>query len=242
MSDDLSDVEAQWVRLGVWLAHRASAATPDLERLILDTARRSPASPRLFVMAVTWLSRYACLVAEHRLAAMVKREADPEGAPALGLLLDLAIAHAGRHDRRRNLRRAMVHCRPAKRPAPLFDAERSTPALIERSKRRASEVSRRWNRWTEPMTPKYDALRPAEWIIAENPVLAFRADFRGDLRVSILLALREDPGVGATVSGLARRCLASRTAVLDALEDLALAGHVRRERAGRASQVVLPAA
>ncbi len=38
------------------------------------------------------------------------------------------------------------------------------------------------------------------------------------------------------------RCIASRTAVLDALEDLALAGHVRLERVGRANQVVLPAA
>jgi hypothetical protein len=242
MSAELSEVEARWVRLGVWSAHRTSAATPDLERLILDTARWSPASPRLFVTAVTWLSRYASLVAEHRLAAMVAGDAGAETVPALGLLLELAIAHARRNDRRRNLRRALRRCRPAERPAPLFDAERTTPGLIERAERRASDVSRRWNRWTEPLSPKYDALRPAEWIIGENPTLAFRADFRGDLRASILLVLRDEPEAGATASGLARRCLASRTAVLDALEDLALGGHLRRETSGRASRAVLPAA
>jgi hypothetical protein len=193
-------------------------------------------------MSATWLSRYASLVAEHRLAAMVSHVADATDSAVLGLLLELAIVNARRHDRRRNLRRAIRYCRPAEHAAPLFDVERGTPAMIARAERRASEISRRWNRWSEPLIPKYDALRPAEWIIDGNPALAFRADFRGDLRASILLVLREDPQAGATVSGLARRCIASRTSVLDALEDLALAGHVRRERIGRANQVVLPAA
>jgi hypothetical protein len=130
-------------------------------------------------------------------------------------------------------------CRPAEQPAPLFEAERSPPALAERAERRASDISRRWNRWTEPLTPNDDALRPAEWIIAENPTLAFRADFRGDQRASILLVLRDEPVEGSTISRLARRCLASRTAVLHAVGDLALAGHLRREHGAGASAAVL---
>lgn len=238
MKAELAAVEAAWIKLGVMLAAQKSSVTPDLEHLILDTARWSTASPRLTVMAVTWLSRYAGLVAEHRLAALVRQNVHEELKPRIGLLLDLASTISHRH---RNLSRALRWCSPSEPARPLFDVERASPALVSRAERRASEVSRRWNLWTEPLVPKYDALRPASWLIFENPSLRFRADFRGDLRASILLFLNEDPRAGASVSELARRCLASRPAVLRAVEELELGGHIQRRRIGRASEAVLPA-
>ncbi len=242
MSRELSRLESQWTRLGCSFAGAPDLSTPDLELLILETARWSPMSPRLFVMAITWLSRYAELVAEHRMATMVRREPDESIKATLGLLLDEAGLHARRHDRRRNLRRAMKLCAPAERPGPLFELERRSPAMIDRAERRASDTSKRWNVWTERVEPKFDALRPPAWVISENPSLAFRADFRGDLRASVLLVLREEPQAGRTVSRLAKRCGASRAATLYALEDLELGGHILRRRAGRDSEATLPAA
>ena len=124
-------------------------------------------------------------------------------------------------------------CAPADTPGPYFTIDGVNEAMRRRAERRASEVSKRWNLWIEPLDLKYDALRPSSWVIANNPELAFRADFRGDLRATILLMLEEDPNAGRSVSELSRRCAVSRTAVVNSLHDLELANRIICIRRGR---------
>jgi predicted transcriptional regulator len=66
-----------------------------------------------------------------------------------------------------------------------------------------------------------------------NPGLIARADFRGDLRASVLASLEHDAGAGQSELELARRCGGSRAQVRSALENLELTGKVRRMRTDR---------
>lgn len=215
---------AEWTRIGAGFNVDPAESTPDLERLILDTSRYAAADSRLFSMATTWLGMYDKLVARHRLARLVVAELEPGYRPVLGLLLDLAstvkpTAH---------FNAAMAHCPPADLAEPLFEIDRQSEAFRARAERRASDISRRWNLWIEPMPPKKDAIRPGSWIIDHNPEFRARADFKGDLRASIMESLRADASVGGSESELARACGATRVAVRSALEDLETAGWILR--------------
>ena len=119
-------------------------------------------------------------------------------------------------------------CDPADSPRPLFDIECANEAFRRMAEARASEVSRKWNLWAPEFEPKFDALRPAAWIMRMNPDYQERASLKGDLRASLLLELQDDPQVGASESELARRCGAERAAIRDALDDLELAGRIER--------------
>src|SRR5690606_34836583 len=109
---------------------------------------------------------------------------------------------------------------------PLFDVERESPALI----RRASEVSGRWGLWCEPLEFKPDALRPPRWVMAHNPELLTRAYLRGDLRASVLAALRYDSGAGESELALARMAGGSRAQVRSALDNPEMVGEIARTR------------
>jgi hypothetical protein len=65
---DLDIVAAGWTRLGVMLNVTPARHTPDLERLILDTARIASSNSRLFLLAASWLARYGDYVARHATA------------------------------------------------------------------------------------------------------------------------------------------------------------------------------
>ncbi len=233
----------EWARLGVGFARSMTGGTPDLERLLLDTAAAASTDPRLVLAAITWLSRYSVLVAEHRLLCLLEDSGlNPTQRAALGLMIDFALAHSRRHDRRRNIERVRNACSPAPNALPLFEVERRTDGLVKRAQRRACALGRKWNLWVEDLQPKYDTLRPGGWIIENNPALSFRADFRGDLRASILLTLQEDSEAGESVSELARRCGVTRTAVVQALDDLELGRHITRVFQGRVRGITLVAA
>ena len=253
MRTNLNDVEAVWAQLGAGLIGATSDSDAaavsddvfddgvDLEMLLLQTARCIAASPRLYAVAMTWLSRYGSLIAEHRLYSFVRAGMlEDEFVPALGLLLEDALTHTRVHDRTRNLERTMQICSPATNARPLFDVDAMSKRAVTRAERRATSLSRKWGLWCEEIAPKYDALRPAWWIVQENPSLQQRADFRGDLRCTIMLVLQEDPDAAASVSELARRCHASRPAVVRALQDLEW-GHVRRRQVGAARELVVAA-
>ena len=60
---------------------------------------------------------------------------------------------------------AIDACTPAEVPHPLFEVERMNPTLRKRAEQSASPVSRRWSLWARAFDPKFNALRPAEWII-----------------------------------------------------------------------------
>lgn len=221
---DPGHLVAAWTRLGAGFNVDPAPQTPDLERLILDTARIASTDSRLFAMAMTWLGLYDKLVARHRLAHLTLTELEPGYRPVLGLLLELAstvkpTAHYNA---------AIAHCDPAELPEPLFDVDRHSAALRARAERRASDISRRWNLWVDPLAPKKDAIRPAAWISEHNPDLRARAEFKGDLRASIIETLRADASAGASETELARACGVTRMAVRAALNDLELAGRIQR--------------
>lgn len=232
---EIDRLVAAWTRLGAGFNVEPASETPDLERLILDTARCAAGDSRLFAMAMTWLSMYERLVARHRLARLVVAELEPGYRPVLGLLL--ASAQAGR--RTGHFNGVIALCGPAELPGPLFEVDRASAALTARAERRASALSRRWNLWTEELPIKKDAIRPAAWIIDHNPVLRARADFKGDLRSSIVEVLRADAAAGASESELARHCGVTRMAVRAALADLELGGWVVREHGGHRTRTVI---
>lgn len=229
VTDRLEQLVTQWARLGAGFNAALAAETPDLERLLLETARESSKMARLFIMAATWLHRYGDLVARHRLKRLIREELERDFHATLGLMLDLS--QQGTHP----LQFASIirELSPAGPPRPLFDAERASPLLAQRAMRRASDVSRRWGLWCEAFEFKDDALRPAAWLMHNNPGLITRADFRGDLRASVLASLEHDVGAGQSELELARRCGGSRAQVRSALENLELTGKAHRLRTDR---------
>jgi hypothetical protein len=229
MSDRLNNLISQWTRLGAGFSADQSPEPPDLERMLLETARQAPGMPRLFIMAATWLHRYGDLIAKHRLKRLIREELEREHQATLGLLLD--IAQQGTHPAQ--FASIIRELSPAAEPRPLFDIERSTAKLVERAHRRASPVSLRWGLWCEEIDFKDDALRPSSWMMNQNPGLIMRADFRGDLRASVLAALEHDADAGTSELDLARRSGGSRAQVRCALDNLEMTGKARRTRSDR---------
>lgn len=238
MPDPLTPILQQWTRLGVMFDSAPARHTPDIERLLLATARHAPSMARLFVMATTWLSEYSDVVARHRLVHLIRTELDPGNHAALGLLLSLAQVGL-RPAPFATITRLLT---PHSRPRPLFDIEAAKPLLIERARSAASSESLRWGLWCAPITLKPRALRPPAWIMQHNPALITRADFRGDLRASILASLLHDDGAGTSELHLARACGGSRAQVRAALRNLELTGRVQRLRLERRTQITATAA
>ncbi len=224
MTDRLQHTLARWARLGAGFDVDPSSQTPDLERLLLDTARDTATMSRLFIMAATWLHTYGDLIARHRLRRLIHAELEAEHRAVLGLLL--ARADQGVHPARfATITRDLPAADP---PRPLFTVEQSPASLAMRAERNASPLSRDWGLWSAPIELKPDALRPVRWLFEHNPSLAARADFRGDLRSSILASLRHDVTEEAGELGLARACGGSRSQVRRALHNLELSGRVKR--------------
>jgi hypothetical protein len=233
----LHSVAARWTRLGAMLNVKAASRTPDIERLLLDTARVCRANSRLFVLAASWLAFYGDYVARHRLANLIRRELEAEFRPALGLLLDWARENGVTNGSRFNL--AIKACTPAATSEPLFDVERRTAVLARLAEQRASPLSRKWGLWASEFEVRTDAIRPAEWIAEHNPTLVERALTGGDLLASVLAECRADPHAIQSEAELARRCGASRPAIRDAIRRLQLAGHIRSVPRGRSHTIEL---
>lgn len=215
----------------------AARKTPDVERLLLDTARVASANSRLFILAASWLAQYGNYVAKHRLARLIGDELEPEHRPTLGLLLDWAKEHGDRNGSRFNL--AIEACGPARDARPLFDAERGNALFARLAEQRASALSLKWGRWMADFEPKASALRLSEWIAQQNPSLHERALTGGDLVASVLAECQACNGAIESEAELARRCGASRPAIRDAMHKLQLAGRVRSTARGRAKAIEL---
>lgn len=219
-------VISRWTTLGIAFDARLLGQEQDLERLLLDTARALPTMPRLLPMVVTWLHRYGDAVARHRLRRLAAEELAPESQPALGVLLE--SADEGLHPARFPM--VLKDLRPAAVPQPLFEVERATRVLRERARRRASALSVRWGAWCEPVEFRQDTLEPAPRVMRRNPWLRLAADFRGDLRASVVAALRHDPDAKDSEVGLAHAAGGSRAQVRNALANLELTGRATRTR------------
>jgi len=225
---DIDNTIARWSRLGVLFGERPARPSPDLERLLLDTARLAPCHARLFYLAVTWLSRNGNFVARHRLKRLVETELAQADQPVLGTLLALAVKHGASKE----LLIAADVCRPAEAAVPLFEVQRRTPALAKIARASACAEGLRWNLWLPDEPLKLDALRPGGWVIEHNPGYLDRIVRKGDLRCSILLVLQHDAPKGVVESevALAEKCSANRIAVRRALDDLEREGYALRQQ------------
>jgi biotin operon repressor len=241
-SNPLSDLEPRWARLGVLFNCAPAAEPPDIERTLLDTARALPDNPRLLPLVLTWLTVHGSAVARHRLKHLITTELEPEHQPALGLLLEESIARGAPAE----LRIARDACRSADQPGPLTAAFRAHQDLVRVAESQASPSSRRWGVWFPPVEPKPDAIRPVAWIRFQNPSWASRVIRRGDLRASILEALRLDlNGAADSIASLAQATSATRLAVTQAVHALEQEGAVRHEQrpeGARSRSVTLNAA
>lgn len=237
MPNQPNNLIAQWTKAGVLFNTTPSAQSPDLERLLLETARQSPTNARLFIMAVTWLSHYSVLIAKHRLRHLIIHELEAEHQPTMGLMLELAL-EAGACE---GLKKSIAQCNSSQTPGPLFHVMRKNPTLEKLAQTRASEASRRWGRWTQPFELKYDALRPARWIAENNPEYRLRAAHRGDMRSTILETLKRDETDRKVISEaqLSRACSAHRAGVRSALDGLELEGLIERKAVGRSKRISL---
>jgi hypothetical protein len=226
--DDVKKVQAQWARLGIMFGVVPAAQTPDVEELLLLTAKAMPGYARFLPICVTWLVCHERLVARQRLAQMVAGIQAPDISATIGLLLDFARTHTGTA----HFNAAIENCHVTNDPKPLFDVDRTSPAMACLAKAEACALSRRWGLWTDEPNLKMDAIRPARWVMANNPDLRYRAIFSGNLRASILACLNSDPRCGESESALARACGATRPALREALDHLELCGMVTRKSTG----------
>ncbi len=233
MTPAVDRVMADWRALGVAMPGRAaSGAAIDLERLLLDTARVLPSFSRMHVVASTWLHLHADVVAKHRLRRLVADELEESARPVLGLLLD--TAQVGTHPRPFDV--ILDRLPPAATPSPLFVEAADDPAIAAYVRRRSSPIARRWRRWAQPVEFKFDAIRPAEWIRANWPDFVPRADWRGDLRASVMASLRFDAGAGDSELRLAQCAGGSRAQVRNALRSLRMTGRIRMRKADGANR------
>ncbi|MFG0304593.1 MAG: hypothetical protein ACF8Q5_00095 [Phycisphaerales bacterium JB040] len=225
MKHDLNDnLERDWAQVGVLFGCPPSGLAPDLERLLLDTARKCPDNARLLPLVVTWLVSYGQFIARHRLKRQVLTLLEPEPRAVLGLIVEEAV----RHGATRELLIVSEVCRPVDSAVPLSRVQRENAALGRIAERRASELSQKWGVWTPPVELKRDAIRPVTWLLDQNPEYRDRIVRKGDLRVSVIETLRRDlPGHRAPSEvALARQSGATRAAVRKALEALRLEGVV----------------
>lgn len=227
----------QWAKAGVLFNTNPARKSPDLERLLLDTARQAPSNARLFIMATTWLSKYSALIAKHRLRRLIQEELEEEHRPTMGLMLKMAI-DAGANE---GLNKALEACSPAKEPKPLFESMRRNLKLCKLAEKRATDTSKYWGRWTQTIDLKLDALRPTAWLVRHNPDFANRAAHKGDLRTTIIETLRRDldTETGISESRLTRYCSANRGGVRSALDSLELEGLISLKKSGNEKHIQL---
>jgi len=232
------NVAAQWAKFGIGFNVEPSPKTPDLERLLVDTAVACPRNARLFILAVTWLSKFGIYVAAHRLKTLATSTLAPEDQATLAVILETAVNHGAPKVLRQVVADALE---AAPNPGPLLDVDRNNYADI--LEKEATETSKRWGRWVQPIELKHDAIRAPTWVIEQNPSLAWRAAHKGDLRCSIAETLRRDLfGGPVSESELARQCGATRAAVRAALADLRHelpTLNIDRQHGAKGSQIVL---
>src|ERR1051326_1957354 len=132
-----------------------AAETPDIERLLLDTARAASANTRLLVLAVTWVSRHGHYVSRARLARLVQDELEVEHQPTMGLMLESAKMLSAQIATAFDV--AIGVCGSPQDSRPLSDVESGNKAFARLAHQRASVLSRKWGRWMSDIQLKENA-------------------------------------------------------------------------------------
>ena len=219
----IEPIEGRWARLGLRIAHAPAAATPDIERLFIDTCGLLPHKPHMLPGLVTWIALYGNFIARHRLRRLVQACVSPEAKAAAGLIAELAIAVGGPQD----LAMTIESCLPIKPGKPLAVAHRSDQAMMKMSEAYAADLSVKWGLWTAECEADPRYVMPVQWILTRNPGMRERVVRKGDLRSTILETLRHDTGgVADSELALARLSGATRAAVHSAVYSLVQEGAV----------------
>jgi hypothetical protein len=197
----------------------------DIEQLIIDTAWQAPLNPRLFACALNWLAVYQRLVCRHRLAAFAAGLDDATISATLGLMLEFVKERTGTD----HFNLVLKECKPLEQPIPLFIIDRQSDKFANLSRFKSDSIAIKWGLWCDKPKFQTDMLRPQSWIWVNNPNLAQRAVFNGNLKASILETLRFNSNAGESESMLARYCNATRKAVREALDHLEFCRMIRRK-------------
>lgn len=216
----MTELRAEWTRLGVGFAGEPAASVIDLEELVLRSADESPRDPRLFWGAASWLARYGDLVDGRRLSWKLGRA---KGRPELAALIVASRCHG--------LRGLLTRCARLPRPRPLFDIVASTPFLENRVRAGALPQFRDWGLLLDEVCLCPDAIRPLSWILRHNRNLLLRAVIGADLKAELLAALLNS-SEPQTASELCRRQGRQYASVHAALHGLSVPGLVHASRDG----------
>ncbi|MFM7133595.1 MAG: hypothetical protein ACKO0W_04685 [Planctomycetota bacterium] len=235
---DFDHVVEGWREAGVAYDGRnlpRNAPDVDLERLLLDTARAMPHVNRLYNTTATWLHDFGDLVAKHRLRRLIRDELSPADHAPLGAVLDCAQERQNP----REFASVVVMLSPAATPRALLAGLNSDSRLFALAKSRSGQIGTRWRVYIddEPLRPK--VLRPASWIMKRHPDFVLRADFKCELRASVMASLAVDEGAGESELALARAAGGSRAQVRRALDNLEMTGRVRRYRSKAGTRIEL---
>ena len=207
----------------------------DLERLLLDTSRAMRHVARLYNTTATWLHDFGDLVAKHRLRRLIGDELAIDDHAPLGAVLDCAQEAQNP----REFASVVGVLQPAREPSPLYAALANRPQLLAIVKAKTGQIGTRWRIYIdeEPLRPK--VLRPASWIMRRHPDFVLRADFKGDLRASVMASLAFDEGACESELALARAAGGSRAQIRKALDNLEMTGRVRRHRSKAGTRIEL---
>ncbi|MCA9272842.1 MAG: hypothetical protein KDA31_07340 [Phycisphaerales bacterium] len=213
-----------WAEVGVRTGGAPSGRTPDLERLLVETARHAPEDARLLQCGATWLVTFGQFVARRRLLRLVTDELNPEIQAILGLAIDEAMQRGAPLE----LRSLRDTWRPLGDPVPLLYAQREQRALWANAEQNASDHSRHWGVYAPPIEFRPDDVRPPGWLVSRHPSYRDRIVRRGDVRASIIESLRFDaPGQRVSSEAeIARLCGANPATAQRALRALELEGVV----------------
>jgi hypothetical protein len=224
--NSLNKTLSMWARLGASFSISGSRNHIDLERLILQSTTYIPEFPRLKSMTVAWLSTHEALVSRHRLASLIKTEANELQSAILGYILSSVKNDTGSS----HFNIAIKECHPLSIFQPLYDIDRTNDKTIKFAKEFSDAEGKNWGLWaTEERPYTQKDLRPLAWIMKNNPSLHYRAIFRGKLQSTIISFLLEDPSLGSSETRLAHTCLSTRQCLRDALSHLEMCGLVSRK-------------
>ncbi|MBN1765748.1 MAG: hypothetical protein JW860_10860 [Sedimentisphaerales bacterium] len=221
----MDNVLKQWARLGAAFNVTPAKQTPDIERLLIETARALPQFARLLPISVTWLTIYYRLVCRHRLAGFASKKSNRDATAILGLMLS-TVKQITESD---HFNLVIKICKPADKPGPLFEIDKRSNKLKTLARKNSCASGRQWGLWHEAIEIKHDAIKPFAWVLNRNPSLKQRALFNGNLRASILETLSSEPQAGQSESALARTCYATRKAIREALDQLEFCQMIHRE-------------
>ena len=223
--NNLNKILFQWVKLGAMFGCDPSCKTPDVEKLIIDSAGAMPQSARLHAMVVSWLGKYFKAVCRHRLAVLASQISCSKQSAILGYTLDRAKSLLSTD----HFNLAIQKCSINSNPEPMFDAFSNNSSLAEIAKEAASQLALKWGLWTSDERLYTDAIRPAAWVIKNNPTLQTRLIFSGKLQATILVTLQHNPDAGKNESTLAKFCNVTRRSIRKALEHLELCQLITRK-------------